>query len=76
MTKSLEAVRYGPDGEIDLDTVDGRLRALALTVSTMKARSDLKQQVSLAEIQREYFDWLNDHFGHIFERTSRQRIEP
>ena len=76
MTKSLEAVRYGPDGEIDLDTVDGRLRALALTVSTMKARSDLKQQVSLAEIQREYFDWLNDHFGHIFERTSRSGLNP
>ena len=76
MTKSLEAVRYGPDGEIDLDTVDGRVRALALTVSTMKARSDIKRQVSLAEIQREYFDWLNDNFGHMFERMSSSGLNP
>ena len=27
---SLKAVRYGPDGEIDLDTVDGLVRSLAL----------------------------------------------
>ena len=76
MTKSLEAVRYGPDGEIDLDTVDGRVRAMALAVSTMRERSDIKRQVSLAEIQREYFDWLNDNFGHIFERTSRIGLNP
>ena len=76
MTKSLDAVRYGPDGEIDLDTVDGRVRAMALAVSTMKARSAIKRQVSLAEIQREYFDWLNDNFGHIFEQTSRAKLNP
>ena len=76
ITESLKAVQYRPDGEIDLDTVDARVRAMALAVSTMKARSDIKQQVSLAEIQREYFDWLNDNFGNIFERTSRIGLNP
>ena len=76
MTESLEAVRYRPDGEIDLDTVDGRVRALALAVSTTKARSEIKKQVSLAEIQREYFDWLNDNFGQIAEWSSRVGLNP
>ncbi len=74
--KSLEAVRYGSDGEIDLDTVDSRVRAMALAVSTAKVRSDIKRQVSLAEIQREYFEWLHDNFGHIFKRMSRIGLDP
>jgi hypothetical protein len=36
--KSLMAVRYGADGEIDLETADGRVRSMALAVAAMHDR--------------------------------------
>lgn len=76
MEKSLLAVRYGPAGEIDLDTVDSRVRALALAVSATKARSTIKQQISLVEIQHQYFEWLHENFGHLFEQMSSDGLNP
>lgn len=76
MQKSLLAVRYGPNGEVDLDTVDGRVRALALAVATMKTRSTTKQQASLVEIQHQYFEWLHENFGHLFEQMSNDGLNP
>jgi hypothetical protein len=65
MKSSLLAVRYGSDGEIDLDTVNARARALALGVEALRNREDTKRQVSLAEIQHTYFDWLDKNFGNL-----------
>lgn len=45
--ESLQAVRYGPDGKIDLDTVDGLVRALALTVEHIKYREESKNAIVL-----------------------------
>lgn len=55
MSLSLEAVKYSHDGEIDLSTVDSRVRSLALGVAMMKQRSDIKDAASLREIQTAYF---------------------
>ena len=35
---SLKAVRYGPDGKVDLSTVDGLVRSMALAVEAMVDR--------------------------------------
>ena len=42
--RSLLAVRTGPDGEVDLDTVDGSVRAMALAVTVSQDREELKIQ--------------------------------
>jgi hypothetical protein len=61
--KSLMAVRNGADGEIDLDTVDGRVRSMALAVAAMHDRDKVKHEISLADIQHTYFRWLEENFG-------------
>lgn len=39
---SLKAVKYGVDGEIDLNTVDGLVRSMALAVTELHDREELK----------------------------------
>ena len=41
--ESLKAVRYAPDGTVDLSTVDGLVRSLALVVEHMHDREELKK---------------------------------
>lgn len=49
--ESLLAVRIGSDGEIDLNTVDGLVRSMALAITAMHDREELKKEASLSEIQ-------------------------
>lgn len=76
MGRSLAEVRYGHDGEVDLSTVDARVRGLALAVTVTKDREDLKAAVSLKEIQTEYFEWLGANFGHLFKTMRERRLNP
>jgi hypothetical protein len=48
---SLKRVRYAPDGTVDLTTVDGLVRPIALAAETMYDREEMKKSASLAEIQ-------------------------
>lgn len=63
--ESLERVRYAPDGNIDLDTVDGLVRSMALAVEAMHDREEMKKSASLAEIQTTYFEFLEKNFGQF-----------
>ena len=63
--ESLERVRNAPDGSIDLDTVDGLVRSMALAVEVMHDREEMKKSASLAEIQTTYFEFLEKNFGHF-----------
>jgi hypothetical protein len=74
--KSLMAVRYGPNGEIDLDTVDGRVRSMALAVAAMHDRDKVKQEISLADIQQTYFRWLDESFGHLQRFMIERGLNP
>ena len=65
--KSLLAVRMGPDGEVDLDTVDGLVRSLALGVTAMHDREELKKEASLSEIQNMYFKFIENNFGFFYK---------
>jgi hypothetical protein len=73
---SLQAVRYGPDGEIDLDTVDGLVRSLALAVEQMHHRTEAMKTISLSEIQRQYFDFIHQNFGHFYRVMVERGLTP
>lgn len=74
--KSLLAVRTGPDGEVDLDTVDGLVRSMALAVTAMHDREELKKEASLSEIQNMYFKFIEDNFGHFFKLMNQRGMTP
>lgn len=74
--RSLLAVRYGADGKIDLSTVDGLVRSLALAVTAMKDREDMKKAVSLKEIQMTYFSWLENNFGEYYRTMVDRGLTP
>lgn len=65
--QSLSSVRYGSDGKIDLDTVDGRVRSLALAVHVGNQREETKNIASLADIQRSYFEYIAQQFDWLWD---------
>lgn len=74
--ESLLAVRTGPDGEIDLDTVDGLVRSMALAVTHMHDREELKESASLSEIQNTYFNFIEQNFGHFYKIMVERGLSP
>lgn len=65
VVESLKRVRNAPDGSIDLDTVDGLVRSMALAVEAIHDREEMKESASLAEIQTTYFEFLEKNFGRF-----------
>lgn len=63
--ESFGKVRYGRDGQIDLSTVDARVRSTAMMVAMMQDREDTKNAASLAEIQDAYFNRITPMFGEV-----------
>ena len=74
--ESLKHVRYAADGTVDLSTVDGLVRSMALAVEAMHDREEMKASASLAQIQNEYFDFLENNFGHFFKAMVERRLTP
>jgi len=74
--ESLLAIRTGPDGEIDLDTVDGLVRSMALAVTSMHDREELKKSISLSEIQNTYFNFIEQNFGHFYKIMIERGLSP
>ncbi|WP_318492184.1 hypothetical protein [Photobacterium leiognathi] len=74
--KSLLAVRVGPDGEVDLSTVDGLVRSMALAVTAMHDREELKKEASLSQIQNMYFKFIEDNFGQFYQMMLKQNLTP
>ena len=73
---SLLTVRTGPDGEIDLDTVDGVVRSMALAITHMHDREKLKKSISLSEIQNTYFKFIEQNFGYYYEIMIKRSLSP
>ncbi len=74
--KSLMAVRYGTDGQVDLSTVDARVRSLTMAVTAMQDREDMKSAISLKDIQTTYFEWLENNFGEHYKVMVRRNLTP
>jgi hypothetical protein len=76
IVQSLEAVRYSPDGTVDLSTVDGAVRSLALGAQFIRERDELKQAFTLAEVQLAYFQFLENNFGQFYEPMIAKGLKP
>jgi hypothetical protein len=74
--ESLLAVRIGSDGEIDLNTVDGLVRSMALAITAMHDREELKKEASLSEIQNTYFKFIEDNFGKSYKIMCNRGMSP
>lgn len=76
VVESLKKVRHAPDGTVDLDTVDGLVRSMALAVEAMHDREEMKQAISLGEIQTTYFEFLETNFGHFYKIMLEKELTP
>lgn len=65
---SLLAVRTGPDGEVDLNTVDGLVRSMALAVTAIHDREELKKRHRYAKYKR----CISDLSRKILDISSKQ----
>lgn len=74
--ESLKRIRYASDGSVDLSTVDGFVRSLALSVEFFHDRDEIKKMASLAEIQRVYFTFLEQNFGPFYEIMIQRKLTP
>jgi hypothetical protein len=75
-TKSMQAIRLRPDGKVDPNTVDGRVRAATLAIRAMQYRDEAKSSISLAQIQGLYFDFLFQEFGWLFDHMQKAGVDP
>jgi len=73
--ESFAKIRTGPDGKIDLSTVDGRIRVVALSVEHYAAVKEAKS-ISLDHVQTEYFAMLEDLLGDVANHCKKHDIQP
>lgn len=76
VAESLKAVRSRPDGSVDLATVDGLVRSLALGIEAMEERDQAKALVSLADIQSTYFEYIEKNFGEFYSTMKERDLTP
>jgi hypothetical protein len=76
VTDSLKAVRYGPDGKVDLSTVDSHVRSLANMVRQFGYRREAKEAVSLQDLQRSYFTYIEKNFGELYASMKDRDADP
>lgn len=65
-------MRYGPDGKVDLGTVDALARSVAVAVAVEREREEMKRAVSMKDIQQSYFDLIHHWFGHLYEEMVKR----
>ncbi|MDC1287385.1 hypothetical protein N8198_05825 [Gammaproteobacteria bacterium] len=73
---SIKAVGYAPDGSIDLNTVDGLVRSMALGAEYFHDREELKAISSLSDIQNTYYEFLENNFGQFYEGMIERKLTP
>ena len=73
---SFRAVQYLPDGSVDLNTVDGVVRSMALAAEYFHDRDELKASISLSEIQSTYFAFLQQNFGGFYDAMQKRELTP
>lgn len=76
MEESLSKVRYGSDGRVDLSSVDGRIRSMAMAVAMMKDRDDTKSAASLSEIQAAFFERITSMFEGVHKLMLERNANP
>ncbi|TIU29743.1 MAG: hypothetical protein E5W27_03040 [Mesorhizobium sp.] len=72
LKRSMSAVRYGPDGKIDLATVDGRVRSLSLATAFFHQREETKKSISLIDISRTYLEFVEKNLGFLAKQAEEK----
>lgn len=73
---SMKSVRYGPDGKVDLSTVDSRVRSLATIVAQFRHRREAKEAVPLQDLQQNYFTYIERNFGELYATMKKRGADP
>jgi len=76
VVESLKAVRYASDGSVDLSTVDGLVRSMALAAEFVHDRQEMKNSLPLSEIQNMYFTFLEKNFGQFYKVMRERGLTP
>lgn len=71
---SIANIQYSENGDILLDTVDSRIRSMALMISHFDERDKLKKQFSLFDIQNTYFQIIENWFKPIFNKMIEENV--
>jgi len=74
--ESMQRVKISPDGIVDPETVDGRIRSLCMLIAYENDRQEWKDVVSLRDIQEGYFQRVNYAFGQLFEMMIEANSDP
>ena len=74
--ESFRNIKYDESGEIILESVDGRIRSMALAIEHFDTREKLKKEISLVEIQKLYFDLIEHNFDFIYQQMLKANSTP
>lgn len=74
--ESFRNIKYNEHGEIILDSVDGRIRSMALAIEHFGTREKLKKEISLVEIQNLYFELIEQNFGDFYREMLKLEADP
>lgn len=74
--ESIEKMRFDKNGDPILETIDGRIRSLALAMEAADHRKGMKSAISLREIQERYFSILEPYFTHFHEMMIKRNVTP
>lgn len=74
--KSLTAAQYDLHGEPDLSTLDGVIRSMALMAEQIHDREQLKDSISLSEIQNRYFEIVWGNFDSFYKKMTELKLDP
>ena len=74
--ESFRKIRYDSDGNPILETVDGRIRSLALVIEQVDHRDKMKSAISLQQIQEGYFNRIEGNFNHFYKMMIDNDVSP
>jgi hypothetical protein len=74
ISESIDAVRMNADGTVDLSTVDSSVRTMAMMSAMMKDRQDIKAGMSIYEVNKMYYDFLESNMGWLIEGAKEKKM--
>ncbi|EAS19461.1 hypothetical protein BBFL7_00006 [Flavobacteria bacterium BBFL7] len=74
--ESFRKIRFDSKGEPILETVDGRIRSLALVIEQVDHRDKMKSAISLEQIQEGYFNRIEGNFNHFYKIMLENNVSP
>lgn len=74
--KSFRKIRFDSDGDPILETVDGRIRSLALVIEQVDHKDKMKSAISLQQIQEGYFNRIEGNFNHFYKMMIENDVSP